>query len=53
MICTVTQLRSFVVGLPAEEAGHDDYEIEVMGETVPATRHARALYDPKRERILA
>ncbi len=37
----------------AGEAGHDDYEIEVMGEAVPATRHARALYDPGRERILA
>ena len=35
------------------DAGHDDYEIEVFGEAIPATRQARALYDPKRERILA
>ena len=37
----------------AAEAGHDDYEIEVFGEAIAATRQARALYDPKRDRILA
>ena len=36
-----------------EDAGHDDYQIEVFGEAIAATRHDQALYDPKRERILA
>jgi 4-methylaminobutanoate oxidase (formaldehyde-forming) len=39
--------------VPADEAGHDDYEIEVHGETYPAKRLARAAYDPGRKRILA
>ncbi|MGH6949104.1 MAG: GcvT family protein [Kiloniellales bacterium] len=38
--------------LATEEAGHDDYEIEVDCEPVPAKRHARALYDPERKRLL-
>ena len=46
--------KSIVFGyVAADDAGHDDYEIEVFGEAIPATRQARALYDPKRERILA
>jgi len=46
--------KSIVFGyLPSEEVGHDNYEIEVFCETVPARRHARALYDPERRRILA
>jgi 4-methylaminobutanoate oxidase (formaldehyde-forming) len=45
--------KSIVFGyVPAEEADHDDYEIEVFCEAVPAHRHARALYDPARRRIL-
>ena len=38
--------------VPAEEAGHDDYEIEVHGEIYPAKRLTRAAYDPERKRIL-
>jgi 4-methylaminobutanoate oxidase (formaldehyde-forming) len=46
--------KPIVLGyLPAEAADHDDYEIESFCERVPARRHARALYDPERERILA
>ena len=46
--------KSIVFGyLPIEAAAHDDYEIEVFCERVPATRHDRALYDPDRARILA
>ncbi|MFQ5785324.1 MAG: FAD-dependent oxidoreductase [Alphaproteobacteria bacterium] len=46
--------KSIVLGyVPAEEAAHDIFEIEAFGETVPATRQPRALYDPGRERILA
>lgn len=46
--------RSIVYGYVAtEDAGHHDYEIEVFDEAIPATRQARSLYDPKRERILA
>lgn len=39
--------------VPAEEAHHERYEIEVYGEAVPATRAARPLYDPERLRITA
>ena len=46
--------RSIVYGYVAtEDAGHHAYEIEVFGEAIAATRQARSLYDPKRERILA
>ena len=46
--------KSIVFGyVPAEEAGHDDYEIEAFCERIPATRHDRPLYDPDRARILA
>jgi len=46
--------KSIVFGyLPVEEADHDAYEIEVFCEAAPARRHARALYDPERRRILA
>ena len=46
--------RSIVYGYVATgDAGHDGYEIEVFGEAIPATRQARSLYDPRRERILA
>ena len=46
--------KSIVFGyLPVEAAGHDDYEIEVFCERVPAQRHDRPLYDPERARILA
>ena len=39
--------------IPAEEAGHDDYEIEVHGEAFPAKRLARAAWDPERKRLLS
>ena len=39
--------------IPAQLAGETDFEIEVMGESIPATRHDGALYDKGRERILA
>ena len=39
--------------VPAADAGHDDYEIEVHGETVPARRLKRAAWDPDRKRLLA
>ena len=39
--------------VPAQMAGETDFEIEVMGESIPATRHDGALYDKGRERILA
>ncbi|MBI3453514.1 MAG: FAD-dependent oxidoreductase [Rhodospirillales bacterium] len=45
--------KSIVFGyLPTEEAGHADYEIEAFSECIPATRLARAPYDPERKRIL-
>ena len=38
--------------LPASEAEHQDgFAIEVFGETIPATRLAKAPYDPERRRI--
>ena len=38
--------------LPASEADHQDgFAIEVFGETIPATRIKKALYDPERRRI--
>ncbi|MDH3230577.1 MAG: aminomethyltransferase family protein, partial [Alphaproteobacteria bacterium] len=39
--------------VPAEDAGHDDYEIEVHGEVYPAKRLAGAAWDPGRKRLLA
>ena len=39
--------------VPAQMAGETDFEIEVMGESIGATRHAGALYDKGRERILS
>jgi 4-methylaminobutanoate oxidase (formaldehyde-forming) len=46
--------KSIVYGyVNAEDAGHDDYEIEVFGEAIAATRHAKALYDANRSKILA
>ena len=38
--------------LPVEEADHKDgYAIEVYREAIPATRLAKALYDPERKQI--
>jgi sarcosine dehydrogenase len=34
------------------EPAHPDYAIEVMGTRYPARRHAKALYDPERRRIV-
>ena len=46
--------KNIVFGyVPAEEAGHADYEIEAFCEAVPAKRHDGALYDRTRTRILA
>ena len=39
--------------VPTQLATETDFEIEVMGESIPACRHAGALYDKGRERILA
>ena len=39
--------------IPAAAADERDFEIEVMGAPVAATRHDGALYDPRRERILS
>ena len=39
--------------VPAAEAGHRDYEIEVFSRPIPATRHDEPLYDPKGTRLLA
>lgn len=39
--------------VPTDQSRHDDYTIEVMGKPHAATRQAGALYDKKRERILA
>ena len=33
--------------VPAAEAGHRDYEIEVYSRSIPAVRHDEPLYDPK------
>ena len=45
---------SIVYGyVDAEDANHDDYQIEVFGEAIAATRHGRALYDTERSKILA
>ena len=49
-----TAWLTIVLGyLPAEEAGHADYEVEAFAETHPAVRHDRPLYDPDRLRALA
>jgi 4-methylaminobutanoate oxidase (formaldehyde-forming) len=46
--------KSIVFGyVPAEHAGHADFEIEAFGKAVPAQRIPRAPYDPDRRRILA
>jgi len=38
--------KPIVMGyLPIEELQHDDFEIEVFGEAIPAKRHERPLYD--------
>jgi len=37
--------------IPVEETVHRDFTIEVFGETIAATRHDGALYDPKSERL--
>ena len=39
--------------VPTAHARQGDFEIEVMGETVGATRQVGALHDPGRDRILA
>jgi sarcosine dehydrogenase len=39
--------------LTPENIQESGYEIQVLGEVIPATREKGALYDPKRERILA
>lgn len=39
--------------VPADEAEHESYQIEVYGESVPAKRAARPLYDPEGLRIKA
>ncbi len=45
--------KSIVFGyVPAETAGHEDYQIEAFCERIPARRHDRPLYDPERARIL-
>ncbi len=45
--------KSIVYGyVPADEAGHADYEIEAFCERVPAKRSPKAPYDPDRKRIL-
>lgn len=38
--------------IPTEYASHSDYEIIVLGDPIPATRHDAALYDPQRTQIL-
>ena len=41
-----------VIGyVPAAEAGHEDYEIEVFGETYAARRSPGPVFDPKMERM--
>ena len=37
--------------LAQDHTTYKEYEIEVYEETIPATRHEQALYDPDRERI--
>lgn len=37
--------------VPASEAGHDRYEVEVFGEAVPARRTFEPLYDPQGARF--
>ena len=45
--------KSIVMGyVPAEDAGHSDYEVEAYAESFPATRAPEPLYDPARSRIL-
>jgi 4-methylaminobutanoate oxidase (formaldehyde-forming) len=41
----------FSAYLPADIAGEDDFELEVMGERFTATRHDLPLYDPKGLRV--
>lgn len=45
--------KSIVYGyVDAENAGHDNYQIEVFGDSIDATRNDQTLYDPKRIKIL-
>ena len=45
--------KSIVMGyVPAEDAGHSDYEVEAYAESFPATRAPEPLYDPARSRSL-
>ncbi len=37
--------------LPAEDARHTDYSVEVMGERYAIVRHTKPLYDPDRRQI--
>ena len=37
--------------VPVEHLDRDDWAIEVYGEGVPATRHARPRYDPEGARL--
>ena len=39
--------------IPKAHLGTENYEIEVLGERIPITRHKKTLYDPKRERVLS
>ncbi len=39
--------------VPAEDAGHEDYEVEVYGQAVKAKRHDGPLYDPDGARFRA
>ena len=44
--------KPIVIGyVPADDAGHEDYEIEVFGETFAARRAAGPLFDPKMEKM--
>jgi sarcosine dehydrogenase len=49
-----TVQKTIVMGyLPVDEAHHEEgYAVEVYQQVIPATRRAKALYDPKREKIL-
>lgn len=47
-----TIAKPIVMGyVPSEEAGFDDYTIEVFGQAVTARRHDEALYDPAGKRV--
>ena len=52
-LLVVFLISAYVNAIAKVMAGHDDYEIEVHGDTYPAKRLTRAAWDPERKRLLS